>query len=168
MKKLLFLSTKPILFWVEVPPIILLIPTVIFNDSVKTLMHLYPLMIALSALVVFFAFYLFRAVSISKKEIKCIGPFSSKELAKIKEGRTLLITAVKKRRLKLELFGRNDDGEGAYEWLKNEDPSEINLFRATINGGARTAKKIIAYFENDKTTISTEENDGVKTFKICF
>jgi hypothetical protein len=156
------------LFWVVLPPIILLIPTVIFNDSVKTLMHLYPLMIALAALIVFFAFYLFRAVSISKKEIKCIGPFSSKELVKIKEGRTLLITIQKKRRLKLELFGSNDDGEGSYEWLKNEEPTEINLFRATVNGGVKTAEKIIGYFKNDKTTISAEETDGIKTFRISF
>ena len=156
------------LFWVEAPPIILLIPTVIFNDSVKTLMKLYPLMIALSLLIVFFAFYLFRAVSISTKEIKCIGPFSPRETAKIKTGRTLVITVVKRRRLKLELFGKNDDGEGSYVWLKNEEPYEINLFRASINGGVKTAKKITRYFKDDKATVSEEEAEGVKTYKICF
>ena len=168
MKKLLFISTKPMVFWVIVPPIILLIPTIVFNDSVKTLMKLYPLMIALSALIVFFAFYLFRAVCIYKKEIKCIGPFTSKELAKIKQERTLVITVMRKRRLKLELFGKNDDGEGLYEWLKNEDPSEINLFRANINGGVRTAEKITRYFEKEKTSIDVDETDGVKSYKIHF
>ncbi len=168
MKNLLFLSTKPMLFWVEVPPIILLIPTVMFNSGVKTLMKLYPLMLALSALIIFFVFYLFRAVSISKKEIKCIGPFSSKDSSKIKSGRTLVITVMKRKRLKLELFGKNDDGEGSYAWLKNEEPCEINLFRASINGGVKTAEKIIRYFDNDKNTVSSEKDEENKIFRIYF
>ena len=168
MKKLLFLSTKPMMFWVEVPPIILLIPTVMFNNSVKTMMKLYPLMIALSALILFFGFYLFRAVVISKKEVKCIGVFSSKEMAKIQSDRTLVITVIKKRRLKLELFGKNDDGEGSYAWLKNEEPCEINLFRANINGSMKTAKKIADFFGGDKVTVSEEETDGIKSFRIYF
>ena len=168
MKKLLFLSTKPRTFWVMLPPIILLIPVIRFNNGVKTMMKLYPLMIALSGLILFFAVYLFRAVSISKKQIKCIGLFSSKEMAKIEPERTLVITVLKKRRLKLELFGKNEDTESSYAWLKNDESCEINLFRATIGGKIKTAKKIVRYFENDKTPVSSEENEENQIFKIHF
>ena len=168
MKKLFFLITKPYAFWVMLPPIIFLIPAVYFNESVKTMMKLYPLIIALSLLTVFFAFYLFRAVLISSKGIKCIGTFSSKEKAEIKPERTLVITVLKRKRLKLEIFGKNDDTDSGYAWLKNEEPTEINLFRATVNGVVKSAKKIIRYFENCKNEISEKEADGIKIFKIHF
>ena len=168
MKKLLFLSTKLRMFWVMVPPIVMLIPVIRFNDGVKTLMKLYPLMVALVGLILFFAVYLFRAVSISKKEIKCIGVFSSKEMAKIEPGRTLVITVPKKRRIKIEIFGMNDDSESSYAWLKNDEPCEINLFRATVGGGIKTAEKIVRYFENDKNTVSSEKNEENKIFRISF
>ena len=125
-------------------------------------------MIALSGLILFFAVYLFRAVLISKKEIKSIGAFSSKEMAKIEPGRTLVITVPKKRRLKIELFGMNNDAESSYSWLKNDEPSEINLFRATIGGGIKTAEKIVRYFENGKNTVSSEENEENRILKIHF
>ena len=156
------------MFWVMIPPILMLIPVIRFNDGVKTMMKLYPLMIALFGLILFFAVYLFRAVLISKKEIKSIGAFSSKEMAKIEPGRTLVITVPKKRRIKIELFGMNDDTESSYAWLKNDEPSEINLFRATIGGGIKTAQKIVRYFDNDKNTVSSEKDEENKIFRIYF
>ena len=153
MKKLFFISTKLGIYWIEIPPIILLIPTIIYNNAVDTVFKLYPLMCALSALIVFFALYFFKAVSISYEEIRSIALFSSRDKATIKEDRSLVITLLKKKRIKVELFGKNDDGEQAYAWLRNEEPSEINLFRAKINGGARQVKKILRYFKTDEDKI---------------
>lgn len=186
MKKLFFLSTRLGIYWIEIPPIVLLIPTVIYNDSVKTVFKLYPLMFALSVLIVFFALYFFKAVSISFEEIRSISLFSSRDKATIKEDRALVITLLKKKRIKVELFGKNDDGEQSYAWLRNEEPSEINLFRAKINGGARQVKKILRYFKTDEDKIdeiiknddarfssdeidvSSKLKDGFREIKIHF
>ena len=186
MKKLLFFSTKPRVFWVELPPIILLIPSIIFNSKVNTLMRLYPLIFALSGITIFFALYFYRAVSLSYEEIKCIGLFSTKDKAVIKEDRALVITFLKKRRVRLEVFGKNDDGEGSYSWLRNDEPAEINLFRAKINGGTNQAKKILRYFKVDEAmideisecngaefdsaelSVSTKSTDELKEIRIYF
>ena len=186
MKKLFYFSTRPSTFLVEVPPALLLVPTIIYNSSVNTPMRLYPLIFALSALIIFFAIYFFRAVSISYEEIKCIGNFSSKEKAVIKEERALLITLLKRNRIRIELFGKNDDGDMTYAWLKNDTPAEINLFRAKINGGMKRAGKILRYFDadiensamccedsglifdSDKISVFAEKIGGFQTFKILF
>ena len=161
MKKLLFFSTKPFLFWVELPPAIFLVPAIIYNSSVEGLMKLYPLIFALSATIIFFALYIYKAVSISYEEIRCIGLFSSKDRAVIKQDRALVITLLKKNRIKLELFGKNNDGDSSYAWLKDDDPAEINLFREKINGSTRTAKKILRYFKVDESQIKNLfENDA--------
>ena len=154
MKKLFFLSTKLRLFWVEIPPILTLIPAIIYNGSVNTLIKLYPLIVALSVLILFFALYLFKGVLISNEEIRSISLFSSRDKAVIKEDRALVITLLKKGRIRLELFGKNDDGEASYAWLRNDTPAEINLFRAKINGSEKRAKKILRFFRTDKDKIN--------------
>jgi len=174
------------MFWVELPPIALLIPAIIYNGTSDGLMKLYPLIIALSATVIFLALYIYKAVSISFEEIRCVGVFSSKEKAVIKQDRALVITLLKKNRIRLELFGKNNDGETSYAWLKDDEPCEINLFREKINGSAKRAKKILRYFgveeeqiegifdKNDAEFITEDINlssvtkDGLKSIKIYF
>jgi len=164
MKSTFLLSTRFRFFLLEIPPILLLIPTIIYNNIVKSVMHLYPLMVMLCILIIFIPVYFFRGIIINNDEIRCIGPFSSKDKATIKKERTLVITVLKRGRLLIELFGKNDDGESTYSWLKSEKPVEINLFRAKSNGRARTIRKILRYFETDENDIhKLLTSDGFKT-----
>jgi hypothetical protein len=143
-------------------------------------------MIMLCALIVFIPIYFFSGIIISNEEVKCIGAFSSKDNATVKKERTLVITVLKKRRLLVELYGKNDDGENAYPWLRNEKSTEINLFRAKANGTSRTLCKILKYFGADvadierlltsdsfkadynKITVISEISSGAKKVKIFF
>ena len=186
MKRVFLLSTKFRFFLLEIPPILLLIPTVKYNNVVKSLMHLYPLMVMLCALIIFIPIYFFCGIIVSNEEVKCIGAFSSKDKATIKKERTLVITVLKKRRLLVELYGKNDDGENTYPWLRNEKNTEINLFRAKSNGTSRTLCKILKYFGADaadierlltsdgfkadyeKTTFASEISTEAKKVKIFF
>jgi len=154
MKFLLFLSTRLRVFLTEVPPIILLIVAINYNHAVDTPFKLYPLMVVLSALIIFIPIYFLRGVLISYEEVRCVGFFSSKEKAIVKEDRTLVLTLLKKRRVRVELFGKNDDGDASYAWLANETPVDINLFRAKVNGGAGVVKRIFRFFEVDDEVTS--------------
>ncbi len=186
MKSVFLFSTRLRVFLIELPPILLLIPSIFFNRHVDTLMKLYPLIISMSLLIIFIAIYFFRGMIINNEEVRCIGLFSSKEQAAIKKGRHLLITIIKKGRLRIELYGENTDGDSNYAWLKNEKPSEINLFRCKVNGRLGTVHRILRYFEAESDTADsllnkdsyTEELENVivssyireegKTFKIFF
>lgn len=153
MKFLIFLSTRLRVFLTEVPPIILLTVAICYNDAVDTPFKLYPLMVVLSALIIFIPIYFLRGVLISYEEVRCVGWFSRREKAIIKEDRTLVLTILKKRRVRIELFGKNDDGESSYAWLANETPVDINLYRSKVNGSLGVAKRILRYFEADDETI---------------
>ena len=171
MKNIFLFSTRLRVFLIELPPILLLIPSIIYNGSVKTLMKLYPLIIMLSALIVFIAIYFFRAIIINNEELRTIGLFSTREKAIIKENRSLVVTKLSRRRIRIELFGQNDDGQGTYEWLKNEEPVEINLFRVKANGTSKTVAKILRYFEADSETVNAlllNDNFLFDTEKVSF
>ena len=93
MKKSLFLPSnflRPII--VVLPQAALLVGAILMNDTVDTLMRLYPLMAACALGIIFTFVYFFKAVVLSKDEIKYIGPFSSRDSAVINEGKTLILT----------------------------------------------------------------------------
>ncbi len=185
MKSVFLFCTRLRYFFTEIPLIFLLVIAIKYNPDVEAMMKLYPLIIALSGVVVFIALYFFRAIKINFEEIKCIGLFSSREKAIINKGRTLHITILKKRKIRLELYGENDDFE-TYAWLKSEDVTEINLFRAKALGSEGKVHRILSYFgaesddiekafliENftvdyEKVTLTSEKNEQEKTFKIYF
>lgn len=186
MKKIFLFSTKLWVYLTEIAPIILLTVSIIYNDEVKTVMKLYPLITVLSALIIFIAVYFFRGVSLSFDELKCIGWFSSRDKATVKKDRAVVISVLKRRRIRIELFGRSDDGESAYSWQKGEDVGEINLFRAKANGNLKTVKKLLKYFgvpisdteqiisdeafskNYGDVTVSSETVNEEKRFRIYF
>ncbi len=185
MKNIFLFSTRLRYFLTEIPPILLLIISIKYNLRVDTVMKLYPLIIVLSGIIIFIGLYFFRGVKINFEEIKCIGPFSSRECSVINEGKTLHISILPKRKIELELYGENDDFE-TYAWLKNEDSAEINLFRAKALGSSGAIRKILSYFgaeneeiekaltedyfsaDHEKITLTSEIIDNKKTFKIYF
>ncbi len=161
MKKIFLFSSRLRVYLTEIPPIILLIISIKFNSAVDALMKLYPLIVMTSGLIIFIGVYFFRAVLIGYDEVKCIGPFSSKEKAIITKDKSLLITLLPKRRLRIELFGNGDDLAESCAWLKGDTSQSINLFRAKVNGGMGTARRILKFFDIPESTFtSLIENDG--------
>lgn len=185
MKSIFLFSTRFRYFLTEIPPSILLIISIKYNAGVDALMKLYPLIIILSGIIIFIGMYFFRGVKINFEEIKCIGLFSSKESAVINANKTLYISILPKRKILLELYGANDDFE-TYAWLKSEEGTQINLFRAKALGNSSTVRKVLSYFDIEaeyienaiksenfsadckKIKLTTETINNQKTFVIYF
>ena len=163
MKKIFLFSSRLRVYLTEIPPILLLIVAIKFNSEVDTLMKLYPLIVILSALIIFIAVYFFRAVVIGFDAVKCIGPFSSRDKAIIAKDKALVVTLLPKRRIRVELFGDGEDLAESCSWLKDDTSSSINLFRAKANGTQRTARRILKLFDVPEDTFKALiENDGYR------
>ena len=132
----------------EIPLIAVLVLSIIFNDRAGAFPKLYPLIIATSLGIAFIFIYLFKVIIISYEEIKIIGRFSSRDKAVINKGKTLILTLRERGRLIITLYG-NDGERPAFDWAQGEDytPVDINLFREKAEGGVRSARKILCYFE---------------------
>ncbi len=148
MKNILLVSTRFRVFLTEIPPIILLSVVVRFNDKVDTVFKLYPLIIFLSALILFIPIYFLRGVIINHDELKCIGVFSSHDRAYTGDDKTIVLTCLEKRRIKIELYEKSGSAE-VFSWIDKNPNEEINIFRAKARGTERTAKKILQYFGVD-------------------
>ena len=144
MKKLFLFSTKLRYFWTIIPAVFLLIVAIIYNDDVDSVFKLYPLIVALSGVIVFMLLYFYRAVIISHDDLRCVGRFSSREYSTIKPRNSLVITVMKRKRASIELYGINDTKD--FDWSSEDDAVEINLFRARTNASPKTIEKIITYF----------------------
>ena len=144
MKKLFLFSTKLRYFWTIIPAVFLLIVAIIYNDNVDSVFKLYPLIVALSGVIVFMLLYFYRAVIISHDDLRCVGRFSSREYSTIKPRNSLVITVMKRKRASIELYGINDTKD--FDWSSEDDAVEINLFRARTNASPKTIEKIITYF----------------------
>lgn len=147
MKSLFLFSTKVQYFLGEIPVIALLIVSILKNEDSENALKLYPLIIASAAAAIFIALYFFRAVKISYSEIRHVGLYSQREKALINAKKTLIITEMKRGRLKIVLFGNNglppiySDPE-AEEVL----PVDIHLFDGTVLGRGGTIKRILRFF----------------------
>jgi hypothetical protein len=171
MKSIFLFSSRLRVYITEFPPVALLIVSIIFNNKAENLLKLYPLIIVLSALVIFIGIYFFRGVLIKKEEVRAVGFFSTREKAVIKKERALVITVLPKKKLRIELFGDGKDGLNTYTWLKEEEQREINLFRAKGIGKAKKAKKILSFFNiNDEHIQKAFEGDkfSVEYEKLIF
>ena len=144
--KLLFCS-KIWVYLTEIPVIILFLITRSYNDSSKTLLKLYPLLVFLALVMLFIVVYFFRVITISYDEIRYHGLFSSRDSAVINKDKTLIITMKSAKRLTVELFG-NDGQPPALDWLKEDDytPVDIYLFRGKAIGGKRTVASVLKFF----------------------
>ena len=162
MKKSLFLPSnflRP--FLVATPQAALLAGAIIMNGTVDTLLKLYPLIIVCILGIIFTFIYFFKAIIISKDEIKYIGPFSSRDRAVINKGKTLIITVKPKGKLAIELFG-NDGVNASLDWLKSEATvRDVYLFRGKALGGVSTLKSVLAFFglsSSDATALLESES----------
>ena len=166
MKSIYLFATRLRTLWVFLPPILLLIPTIIYNDTsnaqlfilMNANVKLYPLMVVLISIIIFMTVYFFRIITVGLEEIRCIGPFSSKERVMLKKERSLVLTLKKHGRILVEVFGTCADND-TYSWLTKEDFTDINLFRAMANGKEKTAKKILRFFGVENEDIEKSLTD---------
>lgn len=160
MKSIILLKMRLWVFLVELPLTALLFVCWKMTDKVESLLGLWPLIIALAALIVFLALYFFRLVEISWEEIRDIGMFTRRDSAIINEGKALVIRMMPRGGIKLTLLG--PVGEAAlYDWTSDEDASsEIGMYRGNAYGGERAVRKLLTYFgaaEDDLDAILSED-----------
>ena len=143
MKKVYIFATKLAMFLTVLPLVFLFVVCIINNQSIETPGKLYPLMIASLIGCAFIIVYLLRAVKISTEEVRSIGLFSSKDICVLKKDRTLSITVRPKKKLRIEVFGR-DDTPG-FDWLKaNENEfADVNLYRDIAVGNHATVARVL-------------------------
>ena len=147
MKKIFLFSTRFWLFLTEIPLLVLLGIVISVHDDAPTIVKFYPLEIVICAVAVFIVIYFFRAVLISKDEIRQIGRFSSREKATVEEGKTLVLTLAAKKNLTVELF-ESAEAVSALPFA-SEYAGQINLFRERTLGDKKTVRRILLYFGVD-------------------
>ena len=159
-KSLFLFCTKPWLYLSEIPPIILLILAISHNDASDAVGGLIPLILLMIFFIGFFFVFLFRAVIIRTDEIRKIGVFTDRDKVTVKKDMTLVLTLLRRGRIRIELFGTNDSTP-VYPWLANSPTHELCMFRAKVNGKKRTAKKILLYYSVDSDYLDKifSEND---------
>lgn len=189
MRKHIFLPLSR--FWVylfELPLIALLIVSIRFHSRVDALFKLFPLEIALGAVIVFLPLYFFRVTVFSTDEVREIGLFSSRDRAIINKDKTLLLTLGTRGRLRVELFGQSGE-EPAFPWQKNDAayrPTDYCMLRSRAYGGRRAAARILALYGVPKDeareaasldgyrkdfgiiTVSGEKKEGAQQLRIRF
>lgn len=152
MKKVFLYSWKVGFFIIEFF-LISFLSLIIFVDSTAKERLLIPLSCLVSLLVIFVAVYFFKGISISYSKVNCVGIFSTRYSAILKDERTLTFTLLGFKIMRVEVFGYNTDGDASYPWLKEDAPTVINLFRADTTGNKKTVKKLLTYFEADESAI---------------
>lgn len=154
MKKIFFFSSRPWVYLTEIPVLALLALVISVHDSATSIVKFYPLEIVLGGVALLILIYFFRAVQISKTEIRAIGRFSSREKATIEEGKKLVFTLASKRRLTVELF-ESSDAAPSLPWASGVC-NDINLFRAKTLGTIKSVRKVLIYFG-----LSADEADAL-------
>ena len=144
MKAVYIYASRLRAFWVLVPMSVLLMLSISFNDSVDTLLKLYPLIIFSIGAMIFTFIYLFRFISISYGEVKYIGRFTSRDSATVNAGKTLVIDLLEKNRISIKLYG-NEGYNPEIKWLTNEEGEggDVCLFRGKAYGGDGVAISIL-------------------------
>ena len=136
------------MYLTEIPLIIIFAASIYLNDSLDTILKLYPLIVVTGAGIIFAFLFIFRVSVISNEEIKSMGLFSSHDSAIINKDKTLILSLHKHKKLKIALFG-NDGRAPELDWLKGDNytPIDIFLYRETAVGTKKTIKRVLKYFE---------------------
>ena len=165
MKKVFLFSSRLRVYLSLIPVLSLLGIVISVHDTATSIVKYYPLEIALGALAVLIVLYFFRAVLITKDEIRQIGPFTNREKAMIDEGKSLVFTLASKKRLTVELYGGTDSAP-SLPWA-GDVCSEINLFRAKTLGTAKAVRATLLCFgvcAEDADAFLSQESEN----EVCF
>lgn len=146
MKGIFLFCTRLSVYLSELPLIILFMVAVKQNQNVDTPVRLYPLMTALIIGMILIFVYYFRILRINFEEIRMFGLFSGRDRVMIKKGRTLTFVLWPRKKMIVELSGR--DEAPALDWIDEDDYKNmsVNLFRAKAIGNERTLKHCLMYF----------------------
>ncbi len=171
LKQLILFGTKLYVYLIELPLILVLVGAIQYNSESEALLGLYPLIIFSILAILFVAVYFFNAVIITNARIKQFGLFSSRDSALINKDKTLVLTYLPRRRMRVELFMLQK--KSALEWVSDEDfkPIEANIFRERVIGSDSTAKRVLKFFGATKEQIQSllsEESATAETEDIIF
>ena len=136
------------MFLTELPLIALLAAAIYYNNLAEGFIKFYPLIAVLILGMIFIVVYLFRYVSISVEEVRSGGLFSSRDRATINAGKTLILTRMPRKRMRVELFG-NDGVAPMLDWAQGDghEIMDIFLYREKAIGGVKTAARVLEFFE---------------------
>lgn len=184
--KLYSFCTRWYMFLTEIPLSILFWLTCQVNSLSTTVLKYYPLLIALAAAMIFLLLFFFRTLGFSYDEVRMFGLFSSRDKAILNEGKTLILTQLPRKKLKVEVYG-NDGVVSGLSWLEGTQPQDIYLFRAKTLGGKRKIEKILSFYgierehfasllaqgdsydaRNETTAVHAEQVDGNREIRIRF
>ena len=174
MKQIYLFSTRLRALWVQLPVIAVLVLSIIYNNESAGVLRLYPLIIVSILGIIFIFVYFARFIRLSYSEIRCLGPFTSRDKAIIKKDRTLILRMLPFGKVKVYLRGY--DGPCDFSWLKEDIPTsgeeptyeqiqskDICLFRARAFGGRRAAVKVLKYYGADVKDIpSILKDEGLQ------
>lgn len=143
--KLLF-GTKLRFYLTEIPLIYLFLITKKYNAQSDGLLRLYPLMVVTVGAMLFILLYYLRGVILYADEIRDLGLFSERNRVLCEEGQTLTLTLLPRRKIRVELYGENREGEGLSLLGERDRPKVINLYRGRALGSVRTVRSILTFY----------------------
>ena len=146
MKSTFLFCTKLKMFLSEIPLLIMLIISISYTNKVESLLGLWPLIIVISAFMIFIVIFFFRVITISNEEIRIHGVYSSKDSREIDEGKTLSFILKKKRIISVELWGI--DKAPDFDWMDKNTviDRESCLFKEKAVGGESSVKRVLEFF----------------------
>ncbi len=146
MRRISIFSTPFYMFLTEIPFALILALAIIYNQYADGWTKLYPLITVMAAAIVFSNIFLFRAVRISRAEIRDIGRFSPRDHADLLAGGSVRLQPVDHGRVKIYVYG--EAGLPELDWMRNQstDPDQICMYRGRTQGGLRTVGRILSYF----------------------
>lgn len=167
-KKVYLFCTNPILFLSEIPPLALLIVSIMYNTGEGN-GDLFQLIFFLIVAMIFIVLFLFRYMTVSFDELRCRGPFSSRDSAIINKDKILILTLRKNKNLRVELYG-NDGEPTMFGEINGTTVIDYFQFKATAFGGKRSAAKILRFFEvseSDAAKAVSEDGFFVEYKTLC-
>ena len=185
MKKKYLFCTKIWFYLSEIPLLYLLYVAWTFNFASENPWQFIPLILILSAVIIFIGIYFFRMISVSYEMVRYHGLFSSHDSAIINKDKTLIITLKRKSYVGISLYG-NDGKEPMFDGLRDEGPIDIFLFRGRVVGGKGTVKSILKYYgisredierafseekyssETDDISFTSEHTEDIREFRLKF
>lgn len=188
MKKLYFLCTRPWIYLTTLPLIAVFVLAIIYNGRADGIWKLYPLIITSALGIVAIFVYFFKFLTLTTDELATYAVFLSRDKAVINKDKTLIIGKESLTRIRLDLFGR-DDEPPALDWVRDDESflaREIYLFRSKVLGGVWCYPTILKYFgvpsntakslakcngtyEDDAVYVSSEGGEsGTQEIRITF
>lgn len=187
-KRMVFFSqTRAWVYLFEIPLVALFSIALRYHDRVQVVYKLFPLEIAVGAVILFLPVYFFRIALLTIDEVRTLGAFASRDRSIIKEGQTLVLTRMKKGKLRAELLAKEEGP--VFEWQKNDityKPREYCVFRAAGYGGrasliaalelygvpANEAKRAVEEegftWKSEEITLTSAKSDEGYSVRITF